>query len=736
MAQPEMVQRLKRIVQLARLDDQALADLARVIISERHPPGAMICQQGALEDKLYAIEWGEVLVKAQVGDQEVEVAHLTEGDVFGERALISNRPRSATIVAETTVDLLALDRRDYQWLARKHPSLKKILAGPEVVPLLQGVPLFSHLSQEELSALSEYVGFLFYPPLRRVVEQGDMGTTMYIVSTGELVAYRLDERGRSRPVKAFQPGDAFGETSLLVGEPRDATVITKSYSELCYINKDSFEKFLEANPGVPDKLQARPEVERKWEAPPFPGQKSDETVAIIVSKHWVAFVRAIRRPAFLLGLAAAILVAVDVFWLGSRGATIGLTWLPTLLTILWILAAAIAFTWHWVDWRNDFHIVTTQRVIHIENVLWRATSREEVLIHQIQNVNIERDLWAGVLDYGHVRITTAGAAGGSLNLEYVHDPEEFQRVIFEQIDRARYRAVAEERVELRRAIRQAIGISVLEEEIPQQPPPDKVERLGWVALLTQNRLARRLHKTMTESGLATFLRRPHLPREEIREGKQVIWRKHWGVLLLMTYRPLLLGSVILGLILGALAGRLEWFFVSGVAPSTFDAVLLVLGLLAIPIMGWLVWQVEDWRNDLYIVTDTHIIDIERTPFLLRESIRQASLDNIQNTSATTQGFWAGVFRLGDVNIETAGEGTFTFTRVRDPKKIQAEIDQRRAAYEARLRQQEAAQRRAEMAKWFDAYYDVEREIETVYRRRAQQFRPPDWSEESEEEAKD
>lgn len=735
MAQPEMVQRLKRIARLSVLDDEVLADLAGIVTAERHPPGTVICRQGELEKKFYAIELGEVLVKATVEGREVEVARLTDTDVFGERALIGGRPRTATIVAETTVDLLVLDRRDYQALAQKHHSLERILVGPEVISLLQGVPLFSEFSTEDLSVLSEYVGIIFYPPGRRVVEQGDLGVTMYVISEGELVAYRLDERGRNRPVKAFEPGDAFGETSLLIGETRDATVITKTYAELGYINKASFTEFLEAHPGLQSKLRMRPEVERKYKhrAGAFPGQDRDEFVEIMDSKHWVAFARAFRGPALLLGLMGAILLVIDLLLFGSSGRALGLTWLPTIMTALWILAVAGAFIWHLIDWRNDLHIVTTQRVIHIENILWRAFYRDEVPIHQVQNVDIERDLWGGVLDYGHVRITTARATGKSLDLEYVHDPEEFQRVIFEQIDRAKYRAVAEERAELRRAVRLAIGINVLEEEISEVPPPVKVKRLSWLALLTRNRLALRLRKTVTESGLATFLRHPHLPSQEIRQDDRVIWRKHWGILLKVTWRSQLLWLFVLGLISVAVAGWLGWFLIPGVSPSLFKGVLLALLLIAIPSLGWMVWEVEDWRNDLYVVTDTHIIDIKRTPLLLRESRRQASLDNIQNTSASTKGFWAGRLKLGDVIIETAGEGTFEFKQVRNPHKVQAEIDKRLAAYEARLRQQEASQRRAEMAKWFDAYHDVAREAKATAHRRAQQLLPTDWIEGSEGE---
>lgn len=731
MDSPEILQKLRRIPRLALLDDAALADMAAVFTAERYPLGAVICKEGEPGDRLYAIELGEVTVKTRSGDQEVVVTHLSEGDDFGERALVEDLPRTATITAETPVHLLSLHREDYQLLAQKHPSLKRAFGGPEMIPLLRRVRLFSRLSQRELAALSGYVGFVFYAPERRVVEQGDMGTTMYMVSQGELVAYRLDERGRSRPVKALKQGDAFGETSLLIGEPRDATVITKTYAEMCYLHKASFDKFLKSHPYVRHKLLIRPEVEYKRRAKHFPGQKPGESVEIMDGKHWVAFLQALVRPAMWLALGGAALLAMDVFWLGAAGEAMGLTGLLSALTMIWVLAAVTVFGWHWVDWRNDYHIVTSQRVIHIENVLWRTTSRVEVPIHQVQNVRIERALWGGVLDYGRVRIATAGAAGGLMDLKYVRDPETFQYAIFEQMRRAQYRAMVAERAELRRAIRRAIGLSVLEEDIKGESPPAKAERLNWFALLTQNWLAKRLRKTMTESGLATFLRRPHLPRMEIRQDTQVIWRRHWGILLTTTYRPLLVCLLILGLSLAIVAGQAGWFILLDLVPSLANVILLALFLSLVPALGWLAWKVEDWRNDLYIVTDTHIIDIERTPLLLKETKRQASLDNIQNTKASTKGFLAGLLKLGDVTIETAGEGTFTFTRVRNPAKVQQEINKRRDAYRANLRQQQVEQQRADMARWFSAYHEVLNEEQARARRQAAELPPKVWIEGSE-----
>jgi len=79
--------------------------------------------------------------------------------------------------------------------------------------------------------------------------------------------------------------------------------------------------------------------------------------------------------------------------------------------------------------------------------------------------------------------------------------------------------------------------------------------------------------------------------------------------------------------LGADAARIALPLLAWIASLGFliwaainSPAFVVLGIfLFVGAFFWLTWQYEDWRNDLYILTPTQIIDIERTPFLFRES---------------------------------------------------------------------------------------------------------------------
>jgi CRP-like cAMP-binding protein len=89
-------------------------------------PGETIFSQGDIGDKLYFIVSGKVTIQrggtGPEGDQEVAV--LGAGDVFGEIALVSDQPRTATAVATTRVRVWEILKADFDCILRGSPGLQ------------------------------------------------------------------------------------------------------------------------------------------------------------------------------------------------------------------------------------------------------------------------------------------------------------------------------------------------------------------------------------------------------------------------------------------------------------------------------------------------------------------------------------------------------------------------------------------------------------------------------------
>jgi len=102
----------------------AIADLANILRPREVPARAVIARRGQPGDCMYFIVQGEV--EAMVQPQ----SHIMgPGDFFGEIALLTGGPRTATIMTLTQCRLLVLDIADFRAIAASRPALLAVIQG-------------------------------------------------------------------------------------------------------------------------------------------------------------------------------------------------------------------------------------------------------------------------------------------------------------------------------------------------------------------------------------------------------------------------------------------------------------------------------------------------------------------------------------------------------------------------------------------------------------------------------
>ena len=118
----------------------------------------------------------------------------------------------------------------------------------EIRAALSTVPFLDPLSEEELETLACGVKSEFYAQGERVIEQGEGGSSFYIVASGEVdVLVPSKKGGPPAKVAELSKHDFFGEQSLMTGEKRSATVVTTTDSEFFVIDKPTFKKIISEN---------------------------------------------------------------------------------------------------------------------------------------------------------------------------------------------------------------------------------------------------------------------------------------------------------------------------------------------------------------------------------------------------------------------------------------------------------------------------------------------------------
>jgi len=116
---------LARAELFSGLDRVTLAKLAANLDPVSFRKGEAACNQGEKGDSLYLVSEGTfgVYVRGTDDKPPVRVAELTRGGCFGEMALLTGEPRSATVLADGDGELLRLDQERFTELVRRDPNI-------------------------------------------------------------------------------------------------------------------------------------------------------------------------------------------------------------------------------------------------------------------------------------------------------------------------------------------------------------------------------------------------------------------------------------------------------------------------------------------------------------------------------------------------------------------------------------------------------------------------------------
>ena len=106
---------LEKVPILQSLNEMEVMTLADSLAEEKYEAGVTIYNQGDEGNYFYIIKEGtaKCFKKDESTGEEKQVAELTEGSYFGEVALLTSKPRQATVKADTLLKVLALDRATF-----------------------------------------------------------------------------------------------------------------------------------------------------------------------------------------------------------------------------------------------------------------------------------------------------------------------------------------------------------------------------------------------------------------------------------------------------------------------------------------------------------------------------------------------------------------------------------------------------------------------------------------------
>ena len=244
----------------AGLSQDALESLVSELQLVQLSANEVLFHEGDPGDALYVIVEGEVAVQAE-GPPRVEMARLGPGAFIGEVALMTDQPRSATVMSIADAELLRIDRA----------TLKRVLAthGEVLAAVLRFVrdrlvdrwtrtsPLFRPFDAGERAALAARFKFLEIDAGRVLLNAGARPDGLYIVLAGQFAV----RRGGAQ-VATLGPGDLIGETALVRRQLQERRRGAAKSLALCLPAND-FREMIMTHPHVLEYIGEQAEQSRK-----------------------------------------------------------------------------------------------------------------------------------------------------------------------------------------------------------------------------------------------------------------------------------------------------------------------------------------------------------------------------------------------------------------------------------------------------------------------------------------
>ncbi|MDO9108500.1 MAG: Crp/Fnr family transcriptional regulator [Coriobacteriia bacterium] len=116
------------------------------------------------------------------------------------------------------------------------------------VAKLRSIPMFSDMSGGDLDTFADMVQLRRYPKGAFIVNQNEMGSSMYLLVSGRVKVSLASPDGKELALNYLEAPAHFGEMSLVDAEPRSADVIAVSEVELFSLDAKDLSAAIQINP--------------------------------------------------------------------------------------------------------------------------------------------------------------------------------------------------------------------------------------------------------------------------------------------------------------------------------------------------------------------------------------------------------------------------------------------------------------------------------------------------------
>ncbi|NOZ04837.1 MAG: cyclic nucleotide-binding domain-containing protein [Chloroflexi bacterium] len=239
--------RLKTLSLFADLGDEELLATAQKLNLRSIHKGSLIYRANTPPEAMYIVESGEISLVSTEADDPDPFRRVGPGEIFGQEALLLEKPYEEVARATEDTQLWALTESDFQGLTYRYPAIRTAFSRELAHYLrkadrdqarvrLRQVPFLASLPENVIDEIVERLVLRHVAAGEVIYQPGDAGEAMYLIDSGQIKI--VDE---DTSIARLTEGKAFGEMALLTGKPRSVTARAIMNSNLWALYKNDFD---------------------------------------------------------------------------------------------------------------------------------------------------------------------------------------------------------------------------------------------------------------------------------------------------------------------------------------------------------------------------------------------------------------------------------------------------------------------------------------------------------------
>jgi len=240
------------------LDEKGLYAMIEILDMRVVPRGGVLVEEGSAGDEAFFVARGELDVQkasSTPGAAPIPLARLGSGTLFGEMALLSRAPRTATVRAALPSVVLVAKKAALDLVVASAPRVGRAFAEfcrrRMLENLMRSNFILRAASPAERPALVERFSIRTFEAGDKIVTQGEAAEGLYLIALGEVAVVHRDESdGTATIVAKLGPGEVAGEVALVLRRPAITDVVAHHPTVTLFLPRERLMELVKAHPKV------------------------------------------------------------------------------------------------------------------------------------------------------------------------------------------------------------------------------------------------------------------------------------------------------------------------------------------------------------------------------------------------------------------------------------------------------------------------------------------------------